>query len=126
MDSECAPEWIRPAHLLDFTQFRMDFGPTELRAALPSPVKPKSLAMPCHNGFGLHNHETRAPSGPQPGQNDPEPAMGQHQFGACRNLALQGHKLMPKGKELQMQPGTSSKSEGQRMEQGYDEFTHGY
>ena len=126
VDSRCAPEWIGPAHLLDYlSHLRVDLRSTGSLTALPSPVEPKAFPMPCHYSSGLNNDQTRAPIGPESGQSDPEPAIGHLQFGTRGNLPLEDAKLMTKSDDLQMQSGPSSKPAGKRIEEREEEFTHG-
>ena len=69
MDSRCAPEWIGPTHLLNYlSHLRIDLRSTDSLTALPSPVKPKALAMPRHHSSRFDNDKTRAPIGPESGQ----------------------------------------------------------
>jgi hypothetical protein len=126
VDSRCAPEWVSPTYLLNYlSHLRVDFRSTDWLTALPSPVEPKALAMPCHHSCGLHNDQTRAPIGPESGQSDPEPAIGHLQSGTRRNFPLQDAKLMPKSDDLQMQSGSRPKSARKRVEEREGEFTHG-
>jgi hypothetical protein len=125
VDSRCPLKWIFSAHLLNYlSHLGVALRPTASMTALPSPVKPKAFALPRHHGFGLDQDETRAPLRPEPGQNDPEPAIRGLQFGTCRDLSSQDGKLMPKSDDLQMQSGPSLKSAIKSIEQGKDEFTH--
>src|SRR5262249_39798922 len=118
VDSRCAPEWVGPTHLLNhLSDLHIDFRSTDSLTALPSPVKAKAFAMPCHHSSGLHNDQTRAPIGPESGQSDPEPAIGHLQSGTRGNLPLQDTKLMPKSDNLQMQSGARPNWAGKRIKE---------
>jgi hypothetical protein len=87
VDSRCSPEWIGPAHLLDYlSRLSVDLRSTESRTALPSPVQSKAFTMPSHNSSGLHNDETRSPIRPEPRQSDPDQRSAQLNLGRVGNL----------------------------------------
>ena len=54
------PEWVGPAHLLNYlSHLRIDLRSTDSLTALPSPVKAKAFAMPCHDRFERQSDQSR-------------------------------------------------------------------
>jgi hypothetical protein len=116
---------VGPAHPLNYlSHLSVDLRSTDSLTALPSPVEPKALAMPCHHSPRLDNDQTRAPIGPESGQSDPE--LAHLQSGTRRNFPLQEAKLMPKSYDLQMQSGSRPKPARKRIEEREGEFTHDF
>ena len=74
-----------------------------LRSALPAPVETEALTVPAEDGLRLDQDESLAPSGPDPGQPDPQNAVGIPKPNRLPGvLALQDEELMAKSGHLGM------------------------
>ena len=77
----CSPAWIGKTHpadqISDLLGYRWSAVPN---SALPGPIEAKALAVPSDDGFGFHDQEGRAPTGPKAGEPYPEGAVCRTQF----------------------------------------------
>ena len=105
VNAGCTPSGILAAHPAG-----SDLGPREKRRAsglaapnLPGPEQAKTLAMPGHDRFGLHDDQRRAPIAPEAGQPDPEKAIHRGQFRAFPRRTLKHADLVAQGQIFELE-----------------------
>lgn len=73
LNPQSAPRRVFLGNAADqFADFGVDFRSAVLVPRFPSPVEPKTAAMPANDCFRITNHEAGSPIRPEPRQPDPE------------------------------------------------------
>jgi hypothetical protein len=117
--------WIRGRHLAhERPNGRLrgrQTATTACRAPRPSPAKP--LAMPSHDGLGLHEHERRAPVPPRLGQQDPRQPISAPGLRTDHG-ASQRVELLPEREVLEDEFVMSTTGQRQRADDDKDRVKH--
>jgi hypothetical protein len=95
VDSGRAPPHVGLGHLADE---RLDLGGDvasrrAARAGLPAPEKTETGAVPADHGIWLDDHQDVRPARPEPGEHEPEGAVGLAEAWAARRAPQVGQLL---------------------------------
>ena len=120
-----APQRVRGGHAGDQSLgLGMDGWATSGRAAGElGPVLAEAAPLPPQDGVGGHDRERLPPPGPDPGQPDPEEAIGRAQLGSGRRSLVHG-ELLPQGKVLDRELPVAAEEEGEQSKQMEQESDH--
>jgi len=126
MDSGCAPQRVRLGHSSDESS---DLGadgraaPSGLAREL-GPVQTEALLLPAQDGLGRHDHESRSPPRPQPGQADPEEPLAAAQLRPARRPLVHG-ELLAQGEVLEGELAVAAAEEWDESKQVEQRADHG-
>jgi len=100
-----------------------DPGPTAARPGTPTPVQPKTRAVPADDGLWLHDHQDVGPTRPEAAEGGPEqPIQGVQ--GGPRSLVFQHRDLLSEGKNFEGGVGSTAEEDTDHGEEGEDELRH--
>jgi hypothetical protein len=118
MESGSAPQGIGRGHSPDQgADFGVDRRATPGgRAGEPGPVLAEATPLPPQNGVGSHDQEGLPPPGPEPGQPDPEQAVGGTKLGPGRRSPVHG-KLVAQCQVLEGELAVAADEEGEEPKQ---------
>jgi hypothetical protein len=112
MNARRTPARIGEAHLTDqIPNFRTYGWATLATPTLPTPIEPKSFAMPCDDSLRLDDEHCRPPVMPQLRDPDQEDSISPTETELLTVTGtLQDQELLAKSKNLCLQNGASSET----------------
>ncbi len=108
MDPGRTPERVFEGHALDEVADLLRSPRPSPNSALPSPIEPKSLAVPADDSLGLYDRERFTPVPQDAGKNDPEKAVAILEANTG-SRALQDMELMAQSEVLEGEALSGSK-----------------
>ena len=104
------------ARLMRWSKPRISALTSGLPGRFPCPIPGERSALPSDDRSGLHDLQTRAPTGPESRQQNPQNAVGALQAQVTRGVGLENGKLVTKSENFGLQGGADSKTRGNQSQ----------
>ena len=124
VDFRCAPTRVLFRHLADQSSNLLgDLRPTAARSGTPTPIQPKTRAVPADDGLGLDDDQDVGPMGPEAAEGRPEEPVEGVQ-GRPRPFAFEHGDLLSEGEDFEGGIASTAEEDTDHGEDGEDELRH--